>query len=98
MKMLASRAQGPSREGVTRMFVAFGLERPREVEPSDLPKTMGADPAPPQGALPADLKAKVTKGAPSRLLTLGGTVTATPVEMRVRDTLFKRIWLCEAIP
>jgi hypothetical protein len=40
----------------------------------------------------------VKRGAPSRLVTLGGTVTATPIEIRYRATVVKRLWLSDQIP
>lgn len=96
MKVLASRAHGMSAQGVTRMYAAFGVERAREVEPAELPKMMGREPAKAAAAPGPDVK--VTKGAPTRLLTLGGTVTATPVEVKLRDTVLKRFWLSDAVP
>ncbi|MBK7858361.1 MAG: hypothetical protein IPJ65_07005 [Archangiaceae bacterium] len=102
MKVLAARATGMSAEGVTRLMVAYGVERPRELEPSELPAMLGRTEkaeraAPPKGSPPLP-QVQVKRGAPSRLLTLGGTVTATPVEVRLQQTIFKRYWLCDQIP
>ncbi len=97
MKVLASRAQGMSPKGVTRMFSAFGLDRPREVDPSELPRVLGADGESKAAPRPGP---EVTshKGEPTRLITLGGTVTATPLEVRIRGTVLKRFWMSDAIP
>lgn len=99
LKVLASRAQGLSAQGVSRMYAAFGLERAREVEPAELPRALGGDKPAAQAAAPLPgSEVRVKKGAPTRLLTPGGTVTATPVEVRLRDTALKRYWLCDAVP
>lgn len=99
MKVLAARAHGMSSEGVTRLIVAWGLERPREVEPSDLPKLLGREPKSGESAAGRPpIEPQLKKGEPSRLITLGGTVTATPIEVRLQQTIFKRYWLCDQIP
>jgi hypothetical protein len=99
MKVLAARATGMTRDGISRLIVAYGIERPREVEAADLPKLLGE--APPKSepepgrAMP---QVSFKRGEPSRLVTLGGTVTATPIEVRLQQTIFKRYWLCDQIP
>jgi hypothetical protein len=86
------------------MFAAFGTERPREVEPGELPAMLAQKPRPPGApAAPPAPKlepgtVQVKQGEPTRLITLGGTITASPVEVRVKSTLVKRIWLSDAIP
>lgn len=100
MKVLAARSSGLSADGVTRLLASFGADRPREVEPTQLPQFLGREkPAAPAKSEKSPVVAVTTRrGAPTRLLTLGGTVTASPVEVRVRDTVMKRFWLCDQIP
>jgi hypothetical protein len=98
MKVLASRAQGLSPQGVTRMFSAFGIDRPREVEPGELPKLLAGE-GEKKGLTPKPGPEVTTKkGAPTRLMTPGGTVSASPHEVRLGGTLLKRFWVCDAIP
>jgi hypothetical protein len=100
MKVLAARATGMTAEGITRLIVAYGVERPREVEPSDLATLLGRGDRP--ALEPASGRALpqivVKRGEPSRLVTLGGTVTARALEVRLQQTVFKRYWLSEQIP
>jgi hypothetical protein len=96
MKVLAARGSGLTTDGVTRAFVAFGADRPREVEPQDLPRFLSTDKS--AGPSVGSSEVFVKKGEPTRLVTLGGTLTATPVEVRFRSTLIKRFWLCDQVP
>jgi hypothetical protein len=96
MKVLVARGSGLTADGVTRAFVAFGADRPREVEPEDLPRFLTRDKT--AAGPPASPDVSVKRGDATRLVTLGGTVTASPVEVRVRSTLIKRFWLCDQVP
>jgi len=98
MKVLAARSQGLSPRGVTRMFSAFGLDRPREVDPGELPKILGGGEGEKKPVPKAGPEVTTHKGETTRLMTAGGTVSATPHEVRVRGTVLKRFWVSEAIP
>ncbi|MBL8956502.1 MAG: hypothetical protein JNK82_37350 [Myxococcaceae bacterium] len=98
MKVLASRAQGLSAQGVTRMFSAFGIDRPREVEPSELPKVLLGEAEKKAAEVKRPREVTTRRGEPTRLMTAGGTVSAAPHEVRLGGTLLKRYWVSEAIP
>jgi hypothetical protein len=40
----------------------------------------------------------VQRGKPARLMTLAGTVTAEPLEVRYRQLVVKRYWLSREVP
>jgi hypothetical protein len=96
LKLLVARGHGLNADGLSRAFVAFGADRPREVDPADLPRFLAADgvAAPPR----PNAEISVKHGDATRLVTLGGTVTASPVEIRFRSTVVKRFWLCDQVP
>lgn len=103
MKMLVAKTEGISKKGVSRMIVSWGTVKPQELDaeaiallfednpkdPSDRPSTL-AD------AAKAELSTRT--GKPTRLVTLGGTVDAVPLEIRLRDTVVKRVWLSRQVP
>ena len=100
MRLLVARSVGLGKGGVTRAFVSFGVQRPREVEPASL-ELIEPGEAPKAAAAeePIDRRlATMTEGMPTRLITQAGTVTARPIEMKVRQTVVKRIWVSEQIP
>ncbi|HLL84237.1 MAG TPA: hypothetical protein VK420_16360, partial [Longimicrobium sp.] len=73
-RLLVARQAGLSAEGVTRLQVALGFDRPREVSPEALPAFFGAAvPLPPASAPSAAVK--VREGAPVPLMTPAGTLS-----------------------
>lgn len=101
LKMLVARREGITREGVSRIFIALGAEKPNELDDEAVASFFGAEvkkppPAPVPGQPLPGLSTFV--GQPTRLVTLAGTVQATAVEFRLRSTMVKRIWLSEQVP
>ncbi|MBF5045553.1 hypothetical protein FGE12_24305 [Aggregicoccus sp. 17bor-14] len=101
MKMLVAKDVGLSAQGITRLIVATGFDRPQEYSPEALaaalrkePSTAApAPPGPGQGPRPA-----IQAGREVQLMTLAGTVPAVPLEMRYRNTVVKRLWFSREIP
>lgn len=99
LKLLVARAVGLNADGVTRAIIAVGTEKPNELADDAAARLLQDESPPPHpapGKLPVELKSFA--GAPTRLVTLAGTVTATPVETRLRSSVVKRIWVSEQIP
>jgi hypothetical protein len=104
--MLVARDVGLRREGVTRLFLTQGFEKLQEVDQDAMPHFLGtAKPAPPQEPLPPPTEkltpgadSSVTRGKPSRIMTLAGTVMAEPMEVRYRQHLVKRYWVSRDVP
>lgn len=83
------------RGAVTRAIVALGADRPHEIPPAELPRFFSRDKAR-AGSVDPSIAVKTLSAQP--LLTPRGSVTATPVEVRLRSTVIKRLWLCDSIP
>ncbi len=98
LKLLVARGGGLDARAVSQAFIAFGADRPRALAQRDLPRFFARDNPVARAATPLSRDLHVRRGEPTRLLTFGGTVTATPVETRFRDTVIKRFWLCDAVP
>jgi hypothetical protein len=104
MKMLVAKAEGISAKGVSRMIVSWGTVRPQELDDKaiallfqDMPKDPTDDkPNTWEEAGKASLSTRT--GKPTRLVTLGGTVDAVPLEIRLRETVVKRVWLSRQVP
>lgn len=105
--MLVARETGLRREGISRLFVTQGFEKLQEVDTDAMPVFLGNKdekdgprpaPAEPSAQLPAGEGSTVNRGKPSRLMTLAGTVTAEPMEVRYKQLVLKRYWLSREIP
>ncbi|HEX8823655.1 MAG TPA: hypothetical protein VF794_27280 [Archangium sp.] len=105
--MLVARETGLRSEGISRLFLTQGIEKLQEVDKDALPHFVGDSgkdaarpaPAPTSAQIPAGKDTTVKRGKPSRLMTLGGTVTAEPVEVLYRNNLIlKRYWMSREIP
>lgn len=99
LKLLVARAVGLNPDGVTRAIIAVGTEKPNELA-DDAAARLLQDDAPPTQPSPKGLPVDLTRftGQPTRLVTLAGTVTATPVELRLRSSMVKRVWVSEQVP
>lgn len=98
-RMLAARGHGLGPDGVTRLQVAQGFERPREVSADALPRlfaTAPVDPTPPNPTLAGRLR--VRTGAPSRLMTAAGTLSARPIELVFEGHVLRRLWTSREVP
>ncbi|WP_257462437.1 hypothetical protein [Archangium lipolyticum] len=104
--MLVARDTGLRREGISRLFATQGFEKLQEVDTGAMPFFVGTPekdtsqpPLPPPTAqLPAGQGTSVNRGKPARVMTLAGTVTAEPLEVRHRQLVLKRYWLSREIP
>lgn len=102
IRMLVARGNGVAFDanGVTRLIVAMGFDRPQEYSQEALDwaltKPSRAQPARPHGRLPQP--PVVRSGQETRLMTPAGTVTAVPVEVLYRGTVVKRTWVSREVP
>lgn len=100
--MLVARETGLRTEGVSRLFITQGAEKLQEVDSSALPSFLGTpdqDAPRSPGRPPADSPGSgVSRGAPTRLMTYAGTVTAEPLEVRYQQLVLKRYWISQEIP
>jgi len=104
--MLVARDTGLRAEGISRLFVTQGVEKPQEVDRDALPFFLGepgkdsSRPILPQptARMPAGWGSTVNRGKPARLMTLAGTVTAEPLEVHHRQLVLKRYWVSREIP
>jgi hypothetical protein len=97
VRVLVARSVGLSSGGVTRLQVAQGFDRPREVSPEAFPAFLHAPlpPAPPSGwAGPV----QVRTGAALRLMTPAGTLSARPIELVLGRLVVRRLWLSPEVP
>lgn len=106
VKMLLARDALSQREPVTRMYLAWGVEKARELDDASLKRLFsGTSPAtaaepitPADSAVARKYESTVRALPEQRLMTLAGTVGAVPVELRVRSTLIKRFYVSNEIP
>jgi hypothetical protein len=104
--MLVARDTGLRAEGVSRLLVTQGFEKPQEVDTSALPFFLGppgkAEPRPalpnPSAWLPAGEGSTVRRGPPTPLMTHTGTVMAEPLEVRYRQLVLQRYWVSRELP
>jgi len=96
MAVLASRSAGLTEEGISRVVLAPGAERPAEVARSALaslwPSRGLPRPAPPGGGQGVEV------GRPRVISTPAGPVRATPVEVRAEGILLQRFWSSAEVP
>lgn len=102
LRMLVARGEGVAFDanGVTRLVVSMGFDRPQEYSQEALdwaltkrqPRRAAAPRG--QGGPPP----VVRSGPETRLMTPAGTVTAVPVEVLYRSTVVKRTWMSREIP
>lgn len=91
---------GLSEQGITRLIVATGFDRPQEYSPEALavalrraPQASRAARTPALGETPT-----IRSGRERQLMTLAGTLQAVPLEVRYRSTVIKRMWMSRDIP
>ncbi|WP_224360382.1 hypothetical protein [Hyalangium versicolor] len=104
IRMLIARGNGTAfdPEGITRLVVAMGFDKPQEYSQEALDWTLTKHPSPqappaaPAGRLPEP--PVVRSGQETRLMTPAGTVTAVPIEVLYRSTVVKRTWMSREIP
>jgi hypothetical protein len=104
MRFLYAARVGLNVEGVTRAYLGYGFEKPVELDegataqmflPADGAADQVRDPRP---AAAANLKVVTRVGALSRLVTAAGSISATPIEILLRQTVVKRMWVSAQVP
>jgi hypothetical protein len=95
--LLVARDTGLRAEGVSRLFATQGFEKLQEVDTAALPFFLGTPGKQPSRPAPPPTST-VSRGPPTRLMTLAGTVTAEPLEVRHRQLVLKRYWVSREIP
>jgi hypothetical protein len=105
MRFLYAPSVGLNAEGVTRAYLGYGVEKPVELDEAATAQMFlpVAASAPTEAAAPSpagapQLKVVTRVGALSRLVTAAGSVSATPVEVLLRQTVVKRMWLSAQVP
>jgi hypothetical protein len=100
LRMLVAKDAGFTQDGITRMFIAFGFEKPQELGPDALEylKKTEPNPPPPNAPAPQVPKLWLRTGKDTRLMTHAGTVEAVPVDLMLKSTILKRYWMSRQIP
>ncbi|MCY1021975.1 hypothetical protein [Pyxidicoccus sp. MSG2] len=112
MKMLVALGESndPRRHAITRLIASAGYGKPQEYsqealeaelkknEQAPAPDEAARAKAAPEPALTAAYRPVVRSGKEARLMTHAGTVTAVPVEVVMRSTVIKRMWMSREIP
>ncbi|MCP3145305.1 hypothetical protein [Pyxidicoccus xibeiensis] len=112
MRMLVARENEQIRfDAITRLYIGGPFDRPQEYSQEALEHVVkqqeeekrerqkeDATPAPPSERLPTGARPTVRSGKEARLMTLAGTVTAVPVEVVMKSTVIKRMWVSREIP
>ncbi|MFP2931779.1 hypothetical protein ACLESO_42710 [Pyxidicoccus sp. 3LG] len=112
MRMLVARENEQIRfDAISRLYIGGPFDRPQEYSEEALQHVLkqqeeekrqrqkGDDaPPPPSERLPAGVRPVVRSGKETRLMTLAGTVTAVPVEVVLKSTVIKRMWISREIP
>jgi hypothetical protein len=104
IRMLIARGNGVAFDanGITRLVVAMGFDRPQEYSQEALEWTLTKHSQPKPKAAPQAKKlpqAPVVRfGNETRLMTPAGTVTAVPIEVIYRSTVIKRTWMSREVP
>jgi hypothetical protein len=105
IRMLIARGQGSGAaafdpNGVTRLIVAMGFDKPQEYSEEALGWALTKHPQARPASPPARMAEPpvVRSGKETRLMTPAGTVTAIPIEVMYRSTVIKRTWMSREIP
>jgi len=99
IRMLVARRIGLVGDGVTRVFVALGVDRPQEVSPEQLGRILPPGPEQDDAPMPTDADGTTVRpGTESRLMTHAGTLPAIPTETYQRGSLVQRIWISHRLP
>jgi|GEM_PF-917244 len=113
MRMLVAREGEQIRyDAISRLFVGGPTDRPQEYSEEALDHVLKkmdqqekddkdgkvVDPEDAKVTLPAGMKPVLRTGKEMRVMTLAGTVTVVPVEVMVKKTVIKRMWISREIP
>lgn len=113
-RMLITQDAPENEPAVTRMFMAFGIEKVHEISPQSLAELFSDKEQDTRTPEEIEAAAKAPKPKPAsaaakanmivrtlpekRLMTLAGTVSAVPTEVRYASTVIKRIWVSREVP
>ena len=98
IRMLVARQTGLITEGVTRVYVALGVDRPQEISPGQLPAILPTGHEEDRGLQSDAGEATVRSGTEHRLMTYAGTLPAIPIETYRQGSLVQRIWMSHRLP
>jgi hypothetical protein len=98
MRILVAKSTGFQQAGISRMLVTFGYEKPQELDAQALAFLKNDRPEAPEPAPQARPELALRTGNESQLMTAAGTVRAIPVELRLKNTVLKRIWVSHQVP
>ncbi|MCP3064577.1 hypothetical protein LXT21_37980 [Myxococcus sp. K38C18041901] len=110
MRMLVAReGEQIQYDAISRLYVGGPTDRPQEYSQEALDhvmKKMGQEakddklphPDEDKEPLPAGLKPVLRSTKESRVMTLAGTVSAVQIELVVKKTVVKRMWISREIP
>jgi hypothetical protein len=100
MRMLIAKPADRSSDGVTRLYVSVGADKPQEVSPAALPQLLGSANGVHWRRDSNDLGAQVSvrAGQERRMMTSVGTLAAVPVEISRDGVLLQRIWISYQLP
>ena len=98
MRMLVAKETGIRSDGITRLVMAEGFDRPMEVDEASLRQSRGrpAEVGRPPGG--GSGEASIRTGAETLLMTEAGSVPAVPVEILYRSTVLQRLWVSRKVP
>jgi hypothetical protein len=101
MRLLVATREGLQADGISRVIVAAGVEKPQELDAKSVQRLNEKKPAavapnPEAERIRADVHLRAGKA--KKLMTLAGTLDAVPVEMLYRDTVVERFWMSRQVP
>ena len=97
IRLLVATDSGPSSEGITRLFVALGADKPHEVSPEQLGRILQSARNSPARSISAG--GETIRSRPeTRLMTQAGTLPAVPIEIYQEGSLLQRIWMSYRLP
>jgi hypothetical protein len=97
LRVLMSREAGMTAEGISRLVIGQGFDKPLEVSPEQLAAFV-AERLPPVAPSARRASATVQAGRRASLLTAAGAIQATPVEVRHRSLVVQRLWVSPQVP
>ncbi len=100
IRMLVAKRTGLEADGITRLFVALGSDRPQEVPAHSMQRMRRELRLPPSSTFLAGEAEGVTieSGRQASLMTGAGTIRSVPIEVLRAGTVIQRIWISDRIP
>ncbi len=92
-KLLMAKKLFWSPDGVTRVYLAVGHERPKEVRVDQV-----FPPEPPQARAEGPVATTSREGRAQKVMTAAGSLDAVPVELLVRNEVIQRVWVSREVP